>query len=396
MNYLKKNPDMTEEEYLWKVGLLVDSGEYKSWESILSMVNKEVLGDDETLYRSESAWRKRYQAAKHFFDNCFVKMINSDSISDANRELEKNKIKYRDERRAWNKQNYIAARIDETFDILKENLRNFGASNFCGKPISDLNNEESMIVCLSDLHIGQTFKSEFGEYNTEIAKKRLNEYLRNVIDIADSNNISNIYVALLGDGISNSLHKTIQITNKENVVDQIKKSIELISSFVGELLNRFNVYFLSVSGNHSRLDKKDDSLHDERLDSLIAWSVDRTLSHCENYHSLLKEGFVDDGIAYADIHGIKYYFIHGDFDDLTNSGYMKLASMLHDFPDYVVRGHKHYCLFDQSTRFIQSGSIAGCGDSYTIEHRLEGKPSQMVIITNKNGVKAAYPVVLQD
>lgn len=74
----QKTPQMTEEEYLWKVGQKVDSGEYSNWESINDMVNREILGEDETIYRTESSWRKRYQAAKHFYDNCFSKMKSDD------------------------------------------------------------------------------------------------------------------------------------------------------------------------------------------------------------------------------------------------------------------------------------------------------------------------------
>ena len=71
---IKKLPTETEEQYLWRIGQLVDSGDLESWESVNQIVNKEILGDDETSYRTESAWRKRYQAAKKFYDNCFSKM----------------------------------------------------------------------------------------------------------------------------------------------------------------------------------------------------------------------------------------------------------------------------------------------------------------------------------
>lgn len=64
----------TEEQYLWKIGQLIDSGELESWDSVNNIVNHELLGDDETLYRTESAWRKKYQAAKKFYNNCFSKM----------------------------------------------------------------------------------------------------------------------------------------------------------------------------------------------------------------------------------------------------------------------------------------------------------------------------------
>ena len=45
---IKKLPTETEEQYLWKIGQLVDSGDLESWESVNQTVNKEILGDDET------------------------------------------------------------------------------------------------------------------------------------------------------------------------------------------------------------------------------------------------------------------------------------------------------------------------------------------------------------
>ena len=63
MNELKKLPNETEEQYLWKIGQLVDSGKVESWSSINDIVNKE-LGIDEDMWRDESSFRKRYQAAK--------------------------------------------------------------------------------------------------------------------------------------------------------------------------------------------------------------------------------------------------------------------------------------------------------------------------------------------
>ena len=73
MNELKKLETETEEQYLWKIGQLVDSGRIESWASINEIVNKE-LGIDEEKMRDESSFRKRYQAAKKFYDRCFSKM----------------------------------------------------------------------------------------------------------------------------------------------------------------------------------------------------------------------------------------------------------------------------------------------------------------------------------
>ena len=115
MNELKKLENETEEQYLWKIGQLVDSGKVESWASINNIVNKE-LGFDEDKMRDESSFRKRYQAAKKFYDGCFSKMETEEyqkKLDIMNRELARNTIKFRDQRRSWSKQNHGDARFEE-------------------------------------------------------------------------------------------------------------------------------------------------------------------------------------------------------------------------------------------------------------------------------------------
>ena len=43
---------------------------------------------------------------------------------------------------------------------------------------------------------------------------------------------------------------------------------------------------------------------------------------------------------------------------------------------------------------VQSGSLCGSGDDYTVERRLSGRPSQAACVVNDNGVVTQYPVRL--
>lgn len=396
MNELKRLENETEEQYLWKIGQLVDSGKIENWVSINDIVNEQ-LGIEEDKWRDESSFRKRYQAAKKFYDGCFSKMETEEyqqKLDVLNRELARNTIKFRDQRRSYNKQNFMDARFDEVMDIIEERLDNFAKVDFTPHATPIVDGDNSMIVCLSDLHIGQCFYSSFGKFDSDIAKERLQKYLNELLEIAKLNNVNKVYVCMLGDNISNSLHKTIEVSNKENVIDQLKLSIEYISSFCYELTKHFEyVYLASASGNHSRLQAKDLAQHSERLDAFIAWDVCRTLSNQENFYSLL-DCSIDDGIASIDIDGKSYLLVHGDFDSTTKQGYMNLSAMVEFFPDYILCGHKHFCYYSQETKFIQSGSLAGSGCDYTVEKRLSGKASQMVCICNKFGVKGVFPIIL--
>ena len=397
---LSKKPTETEEQYLWRIGQLVDSGEIESWESVNQTVNKEILGDDETSYRTESAWRKRYQAAKKFYDNCFSKMESEEyqkKLDVLNRELQRNTIKFRDNRNAWNKQNYADSRIDETMQLIEDLLPTVGKTEFEIHDLPNINGDTSLLVCLSDLHIGQTFDSYWGSYNSDIAANRLNEYLNEIIRIGKLHNAKNIHLCSIGDQISGAIHTTIQITNKENVIEQVKTAIDLISSFAYELTKHFeNVFFYDVSGNHSRLNpNKDMTLRDERLDNLIAWSVCKLLSHIDNFRDMTHRRF-DDTIAEANIEGKNYLLVHGDIDSINKTGIGNLVTMLGFCTEYIVCGHRHTPAMNEfnGIRVYQSGSMPGSGDDYTVSHRMSGKPSQTVLVCNSKGVVCDYNVDL--
>lgn len=396
---IKKLSDETEEQFLWRIGQLVDSGQIENWAAVNDIVNTE-LGIDEDKWRDESSFRKRYQAAKKFYEGCFSKMVDEeyhDQVKTMNRELARNTIKFRDERNAWNRQNYADARLEETLGLLEEKIASQGKVNFeiHDKPMVTGNND--LLCMLTDLHIGQTFKSMWGEYNTDIAKERLSKYLNEILEIQKLHGSENCYVSLQGDLISGSIHRTIQISNRENVIEQIKMAIELISSFCYELTKHFSqVYLYNVSGNHSRLiEDKHNAVHRERFDDFIGWDVGRTLEHIENFHMVQNKN-LDLGIANIDVRGKSYIALHGDYDAFSKSGVLNLCSMLGYFPYACLYGHLHTPSTDEvnGIKLIRGGSLAGSGDDYTIEKRLCGKPSQTVLVCTDKGVKCTYNIEL--
>ena len=305
------------------------------------------------------------------------------------------KIQYRDERNAWQKQNATAARVNQKMDYLETQLQDIGRVEFPIVNYEKYSSDTDLLVILSDLHIGQTFSSAWGEYNTEIAKCRLSELLDKIIEIAERHNSENVYVSIQGDLLSGFIHKQITITNRENVIEQIKIASELITSFCYELSTYFtNVFISNVAGNHSRIDKKEEALHNERLDDLIGWIVGQMLSHIDNIVMLNNK--IDNGIATMEIRDNLYVAVHGDYDAFTPAGLANLITMLGYRPYAVTYGHKHTSAVDEynDVKMIRGGSLAGSGDDFTIEKRLRGKPSQMVCVCSEKGVEAYYPVEL--
>lgn len=385
----------SELQYIWRLGQAKENGLLNmTWDEIAALINK-AFREDETVYRSESAYRKRYNNAKDFNTEVFSKENRSNELNEQIRELERKKIQFRDERTAWQRQNYIDARVENKLDLLESTLSQLGRTNFETHDKVDVTSDNDMLIVLSDFHIGQCFNSVWGEYNSNIAAERLDKLLNEVIAIRELHNSEKCYAVLCGDMISGSIHKSLQVTNRENVIEQIKIATELISSFCYELSKHFsNVFISSVVGNHTRIERKEDALHDERLDDIITWGIGLSLQHIANIHMLKRN--LDVGIADIDIRGKFYTVVHGDYDLFSKSGTYNLCSMLGYFPYALISGHMHTCAVDEANgvKMIRGGTLAGSGDQFTIEKRLLGKPSQMVCICNQKGVACYYPIEL--
>ena len=388
----KRFENESDEELIYRV--CSDKDLIGSWQDVANILN-ELLGTEYT----ESKFRKQFQAFNKMLNANRGKFTDSDEqikeIEVQKRELERKKIQFRDERNAWQKQNYADARVEEKLDKLEDELTSLGRTNFDTHNTISIDSDNDMLIILSDLHIGQTFDSIFGKYNTDIAKDRLNQLLNEVLSIRDLHNSRKCYVSLQGDLISGNIHKSIQVTNRENVIEQVKNATELVSSFCYELSLHFeNVFLSNVSGNHTRIERKEDAIHDERLDDIISWAVELSLKHIDNFHVLHRN--IDTGIADIDIRGKSYIAVHGDYDGFNKSGVQNLCLALGFVPYAITFGHLHVCSVDETNglKMIRGGSLAGCGDSYTIEKRLTGKPSQMVCICTNKGIKAYYPIEL--
>jgi len=391
---LNKKVDESELQYIWRLALAKDSGELDmTWEELANVLNENL----DNNYGS-SAYRKKFQQAQHFYDDVFSKMESDDyvrKLMEQKRELEKLKIQFRDERAAWNKQNYTAARVEQKLDYLEEQLQDIGKMNFPEQEGVNINSDNDMLVILSDFHIGQCFDSAWGKYDSDIAAHRLEQLAENVRIIGHRHKSENLYVAISGDLISGNIHKSIAIANREDVITQIKIASKLIINFCYNMSKYFNnIYITNVAGNHSRIDKKDDALHSERLDDLVGWVVNSSLEHISNI-TFLKNP-LDIGIAELDIRGKKYVSVHGDYDKFSRGGVENLVMMIGYIPYAILFGHLHVCSLDEcnGVKMIRGGSLAGAGDQYTIEKRLSGKPSQMICICSEKGVDCYYPIEL--
>lgn len=391
MNEFKRHDEEDENAYIWRICENKDM--IGTWQDVCDLLNKELRHE-----YNESWYRKEYQSFQRLFnaikDNVLDKEY-SDTIDNKIRELEKQRVKLRDERAEHNKNVRIEARLEQKLDELEKVLVGQGKIDYNTKTLNPIVSDTDLIVMLSDLHIGQTFTSEWGQYNTDIAKDRMEKYLKEIIEIGKRHKAQNCFVSLQGDMISNSIHKTLAITNRENVIEQVILASELIASFIAQLSANFKeINVVSVVGNHSRIDRKEDALKDERLDSLITWYAKAKLSCLKNVHFL---DSIDNTISSFSVRDKEYVSVHGDYDKFDMNGVSRLSMMLGFFPYCILFGHKHFPATSEinGIKLVQSGSFPGSGDDYTVELRLSGSPSQTVLVCNEDGIICNYTVDLK-
>lgn len=309
-------------------------------------------------------------------------------------ELKKERQKLSDERTAFNKVVREQARREELHEVLLESANSMNNVVLDYTPSYVTPSDNDLIVSLTDLHYGIEVHNTWNDYSPEICRRMLCEYLDRIIEIAKLHGSENIYVCNNGDSISGKIHKTVQLANKENVIQQVKGVSELIAQFLAELSKHFNhVMYASVSGNHSRLDKKEDSPYDERLDDLIDWYLEARLQNFENVH-IGAARKVDPSIYMIDVRGKVYLGVHGDFD--AGSGKIASLQAMVGEPIYAVLcGHLHHCKFEEEhgVLSIMSGSFVGL-DDYCVQKRLYTEPSQTVCVCDEDGVRCLYNVKL--
>lgn len=309
-------------------------------------------------------------------------------------ELRKERQKFYDQRNAFNKVVRERSRQEELNEILVDAVKNGNLPRLNYEPAYTEPSTNDLLVSLNDIHYGIDISNAWNTYNPDVCRDMMRKYLNRILSIAQTHHSENCIVYNCGDSISGKIHLTIQITNKENVVEQIKGVSELIAEFLAELSSHFNtVKYMSVSGNHSRLDTKENSPYDERMDDLIEWYLSARLQDFENIQ-IDTHSRVDATMFITDIRGKTYCGVHGDFDGSAT----KIAALqaMAQRPLYaVLSGHKHHNMCDevQGVKTVMAGSFLGV-DDFCIQKRIFGKPEQMVCVCDNTGIVCHYDIAL--
>lgn len=369
-----------------------------NWTVLAEVLNKE-LHDDAPL--AESTYRKAYQSARAYYDDVFLPMVEtsgSDGLIEDIRlhklELEKERIKMRDERNEVSRIQREIARRESLIDLVREAMSYEVTAAAGYEPHAFCPSDNDVIVHLTDIHGGIKIKNFFNEYDVEIMHARFNRYLEKVDEIRQRHGSENCYLLLGGDLVSGLIHSNLRLENNLDIIKQVKVVSMAISCFIQTLSGMFNhVYVYSVAGNHSRVQpKKEDNLKGENLDILVPFILSLSLQNYQNVH--IVEENMEESVAQFTVRGQRVFGVHGDKDSMENV-VQKLTMMFHVKPDIVLAGHRHTngmrTVYD--SKVIESGCVSG-SDNYCLDHRLRNRPEQMVLVVSDAGLDCLYDIQL--
>lgn len=401
---LRRLPNETEEECLWRIGSAKRDGLLDATWPVIAEFMNETFRSDETEYRSESAYRKRYKCfidAKEMFTKQEATSDGTaDELAAKLREIKKETIKLRDERTDYQKTIREEARKESLVDLVRRVfIETVVPFDYCADYTPSSKSNDEMVICLSDLHVGIICDNYWNQFSTNILKERLYKYLDEIREIQHTHSCKKCFLVLGGDNISGLIHSNLRLQNNENVIQQLKIASEYIGNFVNELvkMNTFEeIEVRAVAGNHSRLSQnKEDHLKGEELDELIPFYLSLMFSN-SNVVKIYEDSPIDSTINEFITNGGKlFYIVHGDKDSVSKV-VSDLTLMVGRKPDGIIMGHRHHNALEtiHGVKIVQCGCAVGT-DIHCVDHRISGEPEQCVFITNNNRtVKCLYDIGL--
>jgi len=171
-------------QYLWRLGQAKDSGLLDmDWNGIADLMNK-YFGDPDKPY-SEAAWRKPYQMAKKFLENGVFNNLSEDEYFKELRlqkqELEKEKIKTRDERNELRRVIREEARKESYKEQILRSISEFQSNPLAydeSKQFTGiLKTDNDLIISCTDIHAGIEINNYFNKFDENVLRNRFNQYL---------------------------------------------------------------------------------------------------------------------------------------------------------------------------------------------------------------------------
>lgn len=300
-------------------------------------------------------------------------------------DLIKQQVKTRDTLNSYRRILREEARLEDFKELMKECVVDLTKLPKIKTPsYSEI--EKEGVLMISDLHLGVEFHNHCNNYNSEIARKRLEKLTADAIKYCTENKITRLYVLLLGDFIHGTIHTSARLEQQMNVVEQIMLASELLADCLNKLQAAApELIVCSCTDNHSRaLPNLHESIEAENFGKLIMFYLQARLSETD---IKFKKDNLDQEIGLIEFANGKYgVFMHGHHDSITNL-FQNMTAYTGKIISYGFIGHYHQEKVNSFNGFkvYVNGSIVGT-EQYAFSRRLFGKPTQTLLIFDGSNI----------
>lgn len=317
-------------------------------------------------------------------------------------ELKKERQKFFDQRREFNKLVISESRKEHLYDSLVESAKHLNDTIGClySEPKADelfFSDNEGVLV-FSDWHYGMIANNVFNKYNTEICKQRVQKVVEATIKRIVLHNCKKLHIVVLGDLFHGAIHTSARVASEELVCEQIMQVSEILAQSVCELSKYVETATVYMTyGNHGRtIQNKQDSIHRDNIERLIPWWLKERISNI-GANNVYVDDISDSEFIFIEAAGHQICASHGDLDGVKNSPRLLTTLFQKKYGkdiEYILLGDKHHLeSFEELGVTAQiCGSLCG-SDDYANDRRLYSTPMQLLLIVNPEcGIDAEYKI----
>ena len=400
---LKKEDNENTNEYIWRMCDYKDKGLLDlNWEQVGELINKELFGSDEELYRTSSAYRKPYQYAKDFYDDVFKKRMYLDDneaikkMDDLKRDIQKERIKLNTTRVEYNKWLRENARDELIIEEICKSISNLSPLE---KPAYIQNKYSTKEYCLvfGDEHYGTEFEltdllgNIINSYSPEIFEKRMWDLFYQVIDIIKKEDINTLNVYSMGDFSDGCLRVSQLMKLRYGVIDGTIKYANFISNWLNELTKYVRIRFQMTDGNHTELrmlGQPKGTFVEDNMGKIVKEFIKIRLEDNNNFTFIENPtGYIYDNLAGNIILGI-----HGETRSLEKT-LKDLSAIYNTQIKYLFAGHLHHSKLEEigiNSEVINIPSIIGI-DPYALSlNKASNASAKLFIFEEGKGRTCEY------
>ena len=268
--------------------------------------------------------------------------------------------------------------------------------------------DKTLVVGIGDIHYGAKIKVEglmgetLNEYNSDIFEARMWKLLREIENICEKEQLTEVSVFLMGDLIDGMLRQSQLMKLQYGMIESTMRLSEFLAEWLNALSDNALVSVCAVSGNHSEirpLGSKKGQFEDENLEKIILWYLAERLY--ENNGIMVVPEVKKRHLV--EVRGFNFLLIHGEDEKRIDQIARDAVNLYGKQIDFIMCAHKHReqefpagWTSDGNSTIIRVPSICG-GDTFAQGKGYGGRAGAIAnVIERDYGRRCVYPINLSE